>query len=89
MASQAEKAKTQKYALLGSSHHFVPFAIKTSGVFRPEAMSFIKELGRRIRAETGEPRSLQFLIQGIAVAVQRGNMAAVRGTFPPSDNVFI
>ena len=89
MASQAEKAKTQKYALLGSSHHFVPFAIKTSGVFGPEAMSFIKELGRRIRAETGEPRSLQFLIQGIAVAVQRGNTAAVRGTFPPSDNVFI
>ena len=50
-------------------------------------MSFIKELGCRIRAETGEPRSLQFLIQGIAVAVQRGNTAAVRGTFPPSDNV--
>ena len=45
-------------------------------------MSFIKELGHRIRAETGEPRSLQFLIQGIAVAVQWDNTAAVRGTFP-------
>ena len=52
-------------------------------------MAFIKELGRRIRTETGEPRSLQFLLQGIAVAVQRGNAAAVRGTSPPSDNVFI
>ena len=89
VASQAEKAKTQKYALLGSSHSFVPFAIEPSGVFGPEAISFIKELGRRIWAETGEPRSLQFLIQGIAVAVQRGNVAAVRGTLPPSDNVFI
>ncbi len=73
VASQAEKAKTQKYALLGSSHHFVPVAIKTSGVFGPDVIAFIKELGHRIRAETGEPRSLQFLMQGIAVAVQRGN----------------
>ena len=89
MASQAEKAKTQKYALLGSSHYFVPVAIGRSGVFGPVAISFIKELGRRIRAETGEPRSLQFLMQGIAVAVQRGNVAAVRGTSPPLDNVFI
>ena len=89
VASQAEKAKTQKYALLGSSHHFVPIAIETSGVFGPEAITFIKELGHRIRAETGEPRSLQFLMQGIAVAVQRGNAAAVRGTSPPTDNGFI
>ena len=89
VASQAEKAKTQKYALLGSSHHFVPIAIKTSGVFGPEAITFIKELGHRIRAETGEPHSLQFLMQGIAVAVQRGNAAAVRGTSSPTDNGFI
>ena len=59
VASQVEKAKTQKHALLGSSHYSVPVAIETSGVFGPEAISFIKELGRRIRAETGEPRSLQ------------------------------
>ena len=89
VASQAEKAKTQKYALLGSSHHFVPFAIETSGVFGPEAITFIRELGHRIRAETGEPCSLQFLMQRIAVAVQRGNAAAVRGTSPPTDNVFL
>ena len=29
-----------------------------------------------------EPRSLQFLMQGIAVAVQRGNAAAVRVLLP-------
>ena len=89
MASQAKKAKNQKYALLGPSHYFVPVAIETSRVLAPEAISFNKELGRRIRAETGEPRSLQFLMQGIAVVVQRGNAAAVRGTSPLLDNVFI
>ena len=61
----------------------------TSGVFGPEALSFLRELGRRIKAETGEPRSLQFLLQGIAVAVQRGNTAAVLGTAPPTDIVYI
>ena len=89
VASQAEKAKTQKYAFLRSSHHFVSFAIKASGVFGQEAITFIKELGHRIRAETGEPRSLQCLMQSIAVAVQRGNAPAVRGTSPPTANVFI
>ena len=68
VASQAEKAKIQKYALLKSSHYFAPVAIEMSSVFGPEAISSIKELGQRIRAETGEPRSLQFLLQGFAVA---------------------
>ena len=67
----------------------VPTTIKTSGVFGLEAIPFIKELGRRIRAETRDPRSIQFLMQGIAVDTQRGKAAAVRGTSPPSDNVFI
>ena len=66
VASQAEKAKIQKYALFKSSHYFASVAIEMSSVFGPEAISSIKELG--IRAETGEPRSLQFLLQGFAVA---------------------
>ena len=67
VASQAESKKLQKCTLLGNSYHFVPMAIaiKTSGVFGPEALSFLRELGRRIKAETGEPRSLQFLLQRI------------------------
>ena len=67
----------------------MPIAIETSGVFGPKAASFFGELGRRIRAETGEPRSLQFLLQGIAVAVQRGKAAAVLGTAPSTDNVYV
>ena len=89
VASRAEQTKTLKYAHLNSIHHFVPVAVETSGVFGPEAMTFVKELGRRVRAETGEPRSLQFLLQGMAVAIQRGNAAAVLGTSSPMDNVYI
>ena len=65
----------------------VPIAIETSGVFGPEATSFFKELARRIKIETGEPRSFHFLVQRIAVAIQRGNAAAVLGTMP--DRTFI
>ena len=89
VACQAEQTKTLKYAHLNSIHHFVPVAFETSGVFGPEAMTFVKELGHQVRAETGEPRFLQFLLQGMVVVIQRGNAAAVLGTSYQMDNVFI
>ena len=80
VAAQAELRKRLKYAELEASHHFVPVAIETSGVCGPEALQFLHELGHRLKAETREPRSLQFLFQRISVAIQRGNAAAVLGT---------
>ena len=80
VADQAEQNKRQKYAHLAASYYFVPVAIETSGVMGPEALAFIRELGHRLKAETGEPRSLHFLLQRISVAMQRGNAAAVLGT---------
>ena len=63
-------------------HHFVPIAIDTSGVVGSEAITFFKELGQRTKSETRDPRSFHFLIQRAAVAIQRGNAAAVLGTLP-------
>ena len=90
VAAQAEQRKRSKYAELEASHHFVPVAIETAGVCGPEALHFFCELGHRLKAETGEPRSLQFLFQRISVAMQRGNAAAVLGTIKDNhiDNVF-
>ena len=82
MADQAEWKKKAKYAELAVTHHFVPVAIETMGVFGKEAEAFFIELGRRIREETGEPLSFHYLLQRIAVAMQRGNAAAVLGTTP-------
>ena len=45
VAIQAEQRKTEKYAHLSASHHFVPFTIETSGVFRPEALSLLEDIG--------------------------------------------
>ena len=72
------------YAELLVSHHFVPIAIETSGVFGPEAVAFFKDLGHRLRAQSGDPLSYTYLVQQVAVAIQQGNTAAVLGTVRPS-----
>jgi len=70
VAQRAEHLQISKYAHLDSSHHFIPVAVETSGVFGLEALSFIKDLSRRLRQVTGEPTSLEYLLQRISVAVQ-------------------
>ena len=80
VAAQAEQRKNRKYAELLASHHFTPVAVETSGVFGPEAASFFKDLGHRLRLQSGDILSYSHLVQQVAVAVQRGNAAAVLGT---------
>ena len=80
VAAGAETRKKVKYSNLNPSHLFQPVAVETSGAFGPKTFSFIKELGRRISRVTGETRSLPFLLQRIAVAIQRANSACVVGT---------
>ena len=41
---------------------------------------FFSELGCRLKDKTGEPRSFQFLLQRIVVAIQRSNTAAILET---------
>ena len=89
VAFKAEQQKNRKYSHLCTTHYFSSFAVETSGIFGPEALSLVSDIGRLIRAETGEPKSYQFLLQGIAVAVQRGNAASIRGTVHVVDDVFI
>ena len=80
VAAKAEHLKSVEYAALKVSHHFAPFAVKTSGVLGPAALSLVWDIGQRLRKATGEERSKEYLLQRIAIAVQRGNAAAVLGT---------
>jgi len=50
------------------------------GSWGEQAFQFIQALGVRIATATGDQRSAGFLRQRIAVAIQRGNAAAVLGT---------
>ena len=52
---------------------FSPIAIETLGAIGPKSLALLKDLGRRIRSELGEPKSTEYLLQRLSVAVQRGN----------------
>ena len=77
---QAEHQKSAKYAALKTSHHFVPLTVETSGLLGQAALSLVWDLGQRLHQATGEKCSKEYLLQRIAITVQRGNAAAVLGT---------
>ena len=79
VVADAEYKKNQKYSHLSSSHCFVPVAVETLGVFGKEAHRFFREVAQRMKLATDEQLALQYLLQRISVAVQRGNAAAVLG----------
>ena len=86
VAAQAELNKISKYSHLDSTYLFVPVAIETCGPFGPKAREFFQELGRRVKRATQEEKAHEYLMQRIAVAVQRGNAASVLGTMGNQQN---
>ena len=61
----------------------MPFAVETLGAWGPDALALSADIGSRVAAVTGEPRSTTFFMQRIDIAIQRGNAAAILGTLPP------
>ena len=76
VAAQAEWRKRVKYTELDTSHHFIPVAMETTDVFRPETLGFFQDLGRRIREESGShnPTITQF---------NESQLQCKEGTQPP------
>ena len=87
-SAAAEAKKTKKYSCLGNNYIFTPVALETLGPWGPEADTFIREVGRRLHAATGDPRSTSFLRQQMSVAVQRGNATCVLGSLPRDGEEF-
>ena len=48
----------------------------------PSSLKFVKELGGRIALSNGEPRSTNYLLQSLGMAIQRGNAMSIVGTLP-------
>ena len=57
-----------------------PLAFKTLGAWGEQVKIFVAQLGRRITEVTGDARKTDFLRQRLAVAIQRGNALAIRGS---------
>ena len=85
-AHASESKKITKYLALADKHDFVPVAIETLGTWGERGLAFSNEVGRRVTvaAITGDNRSTAFLKQHMSLAIQRGNVAAVLGTFASS-----
>lgn len=81
-AELAAVRKRDKYSTL-ANYLFVPLAVETTGCWCSEAKIFFREVGRRLQEGGQDPRSGSFLVQRLAIAVQRGNAASVMGTFAP------
>src|SRR6267154_3532697 len=78
-AASAEQSKRAKYAELTASNAYIfaPVAVETLGTWGESAANLCRDIGSRLAALSGDPRSHQFLIQRLALAVQRGNAASV------------
>ena len=61
-------------------YKIVPVAVETMGAMGamgPRTLLFLKELGKRMRAQTGEARSADYLLRRLSAAVQRGNAISI------------
>jgi hypothetical protein len=63
---------------------FKGLAFETLGPWCKETIDFINVIGDRLIAESGDSKSKKFLFERISLAIQRGNAASIRGTFPDS-----
>ena len=80
VAAAAEERKKRKYSHLDQCHLFGSVTIETTGVFGPETMEFLREMGRRLQLVSADHNTTTYLIQRLSVAVQRGNAASVLGS---------
>jgi hypothetical protein len=84
-AEMACKRKHSKYSsIISSNYVFKGLAFETLGPWCKEAIDFINVIGNRLIAESGDSKSKKFLFERISLAIQRGNAASIRGTFPDS-----
>lgn len=86
-ARQAEQFKIKKYSHLREQFTFIPIAVETSGVFGKLGLKLLKEIGSKITEITKEKRATSYLFQRMGIAIQRGNVASILGTIPPSKNL--
>jgi hypothetical protein len=71
-------------SIISSNYIFKGLAFKTLGPWCKEPIDFINAIGNRLIAESGDSKSKNFLFERISLAIQPGNAASIRGTFPDS-----
>ena len=88
VANAVEAKKRQKYKDLALEFHFEPVSVETLGGIGDSTMTFLKKLGERIVAGTGDDNASLFLRQRLAIAIQVGNCACLTETLPSPGSSF-
>ena len=70
------------------NYNFIPIAPETFGAWGKDTEHLFSEIGKRIRLNSGEPRTTEFLRQQISIELQRGDAASVLGTLPTNRLLF-
>jgi hypothetical protein len=86
-ADMACKRKHSKYSSIISSNYiriFKGLVFETLDPWCKETINFINVIRNRLIAESGDSKSEKFLFERISHAIQHGNAASIRGTFPDS-----
>jgi hypothetical protein len=84
-AEMARKRKHNKNgSIISSNYLFKGLAFETLGPWCKEAIDFVNVIGIRRIAESVDSKSKKFLFERLSLAIQRGNAASIRGTFPDS-----
>ena len=86
-ATKAEQDKLIHYQDLTGNYIVIPVATETLGSWGPAGLKLVKDIGQRIALNNGEKRSVSFLFQALGMAIQRGNVASVRGSVPNSKSL--
>ena len=55
-------------------------AVETAGTFGPATFKFLKSLAKQLQEVSGEVNSYYYLVQRLAVTIQKANVASVRGS---------
>ena len=61
--------------------YFCTNRARNSGAIAPCSLDFLTEVGRRLRAATGDARETAFLFQRISVALQRFDAVLIHESF--------
>ena len=80
-AELADTRKMSKYLNLSSSYHVIPLAFETMGPMNSSGVEFIRDLGRKMTKQSGDPRETSFLWQRLSISLQRFNAVCFRGCF--------
>ena len=73
--------KISKYSGLDDKCVFQPIAVESLGPLNETACQFLKDLGRRISAQSGDERESAFLFQRLSVVIQRFNAILLHNSF--------